>query len=293
MTPGGRTGVAPVERRVEPGALGAAAGAAPRTRAAERRRTAAARLRGAAPFGVLLALWYGLTVWEALPPIFLPTPAEVARVAWELLRDGSLPAHVGASLGRVLVGLLVSVPLGIGLGVAMGLSRGLARAVEPVASFLNSLSGIAWLPLAITWFGIGWVSVTFILWNTIFFLVLFNTLVGVRSVPRIFEHGLLTLGGRRRHIIFQVLIPGALPSIVTGIRMSMGFGWRALLAAEMISSSNGLGFLIYNAANFHQTDTIVMGILLIGAIWLVTDRLVLVPIERWTVERWGLVWKPS
>ena len=200
---------------------------------------------------------------------------------------------MGASLGRVLVGLAVSVPMGIAFGVGMGLSRGLARSVEPVASFLNSLSGIAWLPLAITWFGIGWVSVTFILWNTIFFLVLFNTLVGVRAVPRIFEHSLLTLGGTRRHIIFQVLIPGALPSIVTGIRMSMGFGWRAILAAEMISSTNGLGFLIYNAANFHQTDTILVGILLIGIIWLTTDRLILVPIERWTVERWGLVWKPS
>ena len=264
-----------------------------RAGAARRRRSLMVWMRGVAPFAVLLALWYGITARGIVPPIFLPSPGEVVRVLWDLIRDGSLPAHVGASLGRVLVGLLVSVPLGIGLGVAMGLRRGLARAVEPVASFLNSLSGIAWLPLAITWFGIGWVSVTFILWNTIFFLVLFNTLVGVRAVPKIFEHGLLTLGGTRWHIVWQVLIPGALPSIVTGIRMSMGFGWRAILAAEMISSTNGLGFLIYNAANFHQTDTIVMGILLIGAIWLATDRLLLVPIERWTVERWGLVWKPS
>ncbi len=271
----------------------AAIPSAGRSRAARRRRWLGTFLRGAAPFGGLLLLWYGLTARGILPPIFLPPPADVARVIWDLLRDGSLPAHVGASLGRVLVGLVVSVPLGIGLGMAMGLSRGLARAVEPVASFLNSLSGIAWLPLAITWFGIGWVSVTFILWNTIFFLVLFNTLVGVRAVPKLFEQGLLTLGGTRWHIIFQVLLPGALPSIVTGIRMSMGFGWRAILAAEMISSTNGLGFLIYNAANFHQTDTIVAGILMIGAIWLVTDRMVLVPIERWTVERWGLVWKPS
>jgi taurine transport system permease protein len=282
MTPDGQAG------RVQASAV-----TAPAVRGALRRRALARGLRGAAPFVALLLGWYALTARGVLPPIFLPPPTDVARVIWELLRDGSLLAHMGASLGRVLVGLVVSVPMGIAFGVGMGLSRGLARAVEPVASFLNSLSGIAWLPLAITWFGIGWVSVTFILWNTIFFLVLFNTLVGVRGVPRIFEHGLLTMGGTRRHIIFQVLIPGALPSIVTGIRMSMGFGWRAILAAEMISSTSGLGFLIYNAANFHQTDTILVGILLIGTIWLVTDRLILVPIERWTVERWGLVWKPS
>jgi NitT/TauT family transport system permease protein/taurine transport system permease protein len=264
-----------------------------RPRPARRPRSPAVWVRGAAPFAVLFAVWYAVTARGLVASIFLPSPGEVGRVLWELTRDGSLPGHVGASLSRVLVGLAVSVPMGVGLGVLMGIRRGLGRAIEPVASFLNSLSGIAWLPLAITWFGIGWVSVTFILWNTIFFLVLFNTLVGVRAVPRILEHGLLTLGGTRWHIIWQVLIPGALPSIVTGIRMSMGFGWRAILAAEMISSTSGLGFLIYNAANFHQTDTILVGILLIGAIWLVTDRLLLVPIERWTVERWGLVWRPS
>ncbi len=259
----------------------------------ERRRRVAAFLRGSIPFGFLLAIWYAVTARGALPSMYLPTPMEVVAIVTIMLRDGTLLTHVGASLGRVLVGLVVSVPLGIGFGVVMGRSRVVAGAVEPVASFLNSLSGIAWLPLAMTWFGMGWVSVTFILFNTIFFLVLFNTLVGVRGVPRILEQALLTLGGRQRHIVFQVLIPGALPSIVTGIRMSMGFGWRAILAAEMISSTNGLGFLIYNASSFHQTDTIVAGILLIGTIWLVTDRLVLVPIERWTVERWGLVWRPS
>jgi taurine transport system permease protein len=269
------------------------AATAGRAKVLKRRRKLVTLLRGSASFAFLLVCWYALTARGILPPMLLPTPSDVLRITIEMIRDGSLPAHVAASLGRVLVGLAVSVPLGIGLGVVMGRSRLVARAVEPVASFLNSLSGIAWLPLAITWFGMGWVSVTFILFNTIFFLVLFNTLVGVRGVPRLFEQALLTLGGRRRHIIFQVLIPGALPSIVTGIRMSMGFGWRAILAAEMISSTNGLGFMIYNAANFHQTDIIVAGILLIGGIWLATDRLVLVPIERWTVERWGLVWRPS
>jgi taurine transport system permease protein len=103
----------------------------------------------------------------------------------------------------------------------------------------------------------------------------------------------LTLGGGQRHVIFHVMLPGALPSIVTGIRMSIGFGWRALIAAEMIATSTGLGFLIYNAANFHQTDTILVGILTIGVLWLATDRLVLQPLERRTVERWGLVSKAT
>ena len=252
-------------------------------------KTVAHGLRGLAPFVVLVAAWALVTRTGWMPPLFLPPPLDVARVAWELARDGSLWVNIAASLGRVLLGIVASVPLAVGLGVVVGLNRRLAPVVEPIVGFFNALSGIAWLPLAITWFGLGWTSVTFIMFNTIFFLVFFNTLVGVRAVPRIFEHAVRTLGGSRRHIIFQVLIPGALPSIVTGIRMSIGFGWRALIAAEMIATSTGLGFLIYNAANFHQSDTILVGIVTIGLLWLATDRLVLQPLERRTIERWGLV----
>lgn len=245
--------------------------------------------RGATPFALMLLAWALATRSGAVPAIFLPPPGDVARAAWEMMVDGSLWINIGASLGRVLVALVISAPLAVALGVLIGLRGTLSPVVEPIAGFFNSLSGIAWLPLAVTWFGLGWTSVTFILFNTIFFLVFYNTLVGVRTVPRILEQAVRTLGGSRRHVVFQVLIPGAMPNIVNGIRMSIGFGWRALIAAEMIATSSGLGFLIYNASNFHQTDTILVGIVTIGVLWLATDRLVLQPIERWTVERWGLV----
>ena len=246
-------------------------------------------LRGLMPFAVLVLAWAAVTRAGLVAEIFLPRPEEVLRTGWDMALDGSLWTNIVASLGRVALGLVVSVPLAVGAGVAVGLSRRLAAVLEPVAGFFNSLSGIAWLPLAVTWFGLGWASVTFIMVNTVFFLVFFNTLVGVRTVPRVFEHAVRTLGGSRRHLIFQVLVPGAMPSIVAGIRMSIGFGWRALIAAEMIATSTGLGFLIFNAQNFHQTDTILVGIITIGLIWLATDRLLLQPLERWTVERWGMV----
>jgi taurine transport system permease protein len=246
-------------------------------------------IRGAVPFAVLLGAWAAVAAAGVVPPIFLPRPDAVARVGWEMARDGSLWVNIGASLGRLLLGVVVSVPLAVAGGVVVGLNRRLAAVLEPITGFFNALSGIAWLPLAVTWFGLGWGSVTFIMFNTIFFLVFFNTLVGVRTVPRLFESAVRTLGGSRRHVILQVLIPGAMPSIVTGIRMSIGFGWRALIAAEMIATTTGLGFLIFNAQNFHQTDAILVGIITIGILWLVTDRLVLRPLERWTIERWGLV----
>jgi NitT/TauT family transport system permease protein/taurine transport system permease protein len=245
--------------------------------------------RGALPFALLVAAWAVVSRAGVVAPIFLPAPADVLRIGWEMARDGSLWINVGASLGRVLLGIVVSVPLAVAAGVLVALSRRLATVLEPIASFFNALSGIAWLPLAVTWFGLGWACVTFIMFNTVFFLVFFNTLVGVRTVPRVLEQAVRTLGGSRSHVVFQVLIPGAMPSIVTGIRMSIGFGWRALIAAEMIATSTGLGFMIFNAGNFHQTDTILAGIITIGVLWLATDRLILQPLERRTIERWGLV----
>ena len=253
------------------------------------KRGMASLARGLLPFAVIVVAWAVATRTGLVAEIFLPRPEDVVRTGAAMMADGSLWTNILASLGRVALGLVVSVPLAVGAGVVVGLSRRLAAVLEPVASFFNSLSGIAWLPLAITWFGLGWASVTFIMVNTVFFLVFFNTLVGVRTVPRVFEHAVRTLGGSRRHLIWQVMIPGAMPSIVAGIRMSIGFGWRALIAAEMIATSTGLGFLIFNAQNFHQTDTILVGIITIGLIWLATDRLVLQPLERWTVERWGMV----
>ncbi|MBI2157119.1 MAG: ABC transporter permease, partial [Candidatus Rokubacteria bacterium] len=198
-------------------------------------------LRGLAPFAVLVVAWALITRTGLVAPLFLPPPGDVVRTAVELARDGSLWVNIAASLGRVLLGIVISVPLAVALGVLVALNRRLAPVVEPIVGFFNALSGIAWLPLAITWFGLGWTSVTFIMCNTIFFLVFFNTLVGVRAVPRLFEHAVRTMGGSRRHVILQVLIPGALPSIATGMRLGLAYGWRALIAAEMLVGAHGLG----------------------------------------------------
>jgi taurine transport system permease protein len=243
------------------------------------------------PFVVLVAAWQLATTMKLVPANFLPAPGEVLSAWSEVIADGSYFRHVAASMARLGIGFVVSSVLGIGLGIAMGLNRAFADFIQPPTSFFNALSGIAWVPLAITWFGLGPLAVTFIIWNAIFFLVLFNTLVGIKAVPRIYENAVLTLGGNRWQVITQVLIPGALPNVMTGLRMGMGFGWRALIVAEMIAASSGLGFMIFDARYYQRADLILVGIVTIGLIWLATDRLMLVPLERWTIERWGLVVK--
>ncbi len=251
-----------------------------------RRLTAAGS--GVLPFVALVLAWQVLAASGVLSRNMLPSPASVAEAMLDLFSSGELLAHAVASLARLAVGLVVSVPLGIGLGVLAGMYTGLADFVEPPASFLHALSGIAWIPLAIAWFGIGPIAVTFILGNAIFFLVFFNTLVGVRRVPRLYEHAILTLGAGRWRIIRDVLLPGALPSIASGTRLGVSFGWRALIAAEMLGAPSGLGFLIFSASYFLRTDTVLAGIVLIGCISLLTDRIVFTPLERATVQRWGL-----
>jgi NitT/TauT family transport system permease protein/taurine transport system permease protein len=241
------------------------------------------------PFAVLLLVWYLLAASGRFPRNFLPSPLAVADALRELVLDGRLMRNILDSIGRLSLGIVVSVAMALSLGLIMGLNRGLAEFLEPLVSFLNALSGIAWIPLSIVWFGIGPKSVTFIIWNSIFFLVLFNTMLGVKAVPQIFEHAVLTMGGSRWRVIRDVLLPGALPNIVLGLRMGIGFGWRALIAAEMIGATSGLGFMIFEASQFYRSDVILAGIIVIGIIWLCTDHLVLVPLERWTIERWGLV----
>ncbi len=239
-------------------------------------------------FGALFALWYALTARGLVHPLALASPTAVGRVLLESLRDQSLFGHITASLSRLIASIFVAGLAGLVCGITLGMNRKLAMFFEPLASFFNALSGIVWLPLAITWFGLTWRTVLFVISNSIFFIVLFNTLLGIRSVPRIYEQAVWTLGGSWRRALVDVLIPGAFPSILIGLRMAMGFGWRALIAAEMVAVTQGLGFMIFNATNYLRTDIILAGILVIGVVAIVLDSLILVPLERLTRLRWAM-----
>ncbi|MCS6779252.1 MAG: ABC transporter permease subunit, partial [Geminicoccaceae bacterium] len=122
-----------------------------------------------------------------------------------------------------------------------------------------------------------------------FFVVAYNTLLGVSTIPIELRRAAASLGAGRLAIVREVLLPGALPNIVTGIRTGLGFAWRGLIAAEMIATSTGLGYMLFLARDFYRTEVIVLGMILVGSIWLALDRLLLAPLERRTIERWGLV----
>lgn len=241
------------------------------------------------PFAALVLIW--LVGWQIAQPNLatLPSIGQVWETVTRLSANGELWSNIGASLGRWTLGFVVGVVTGMALGVLAGLVPLVARLLEPPATFFTAMSGIVWLPLAIVWFGLGTVTVTFVIWNSVFFLVFANTLLGVRSAQPVFEDAVRTLGGGRAHVVMRVIVPGAMPHILSGVRSGAGFAWRALIAAEIIGATTGLGAMIYKAKEFFRSDVIVAGVIVIAVIGLLIDMLILAPIERRTIERWGLV----
>lgn len=251
------------------------------------------RLETAATWAVLLAALLG--AWSVaaatlpVPDYVLPSPAAVVASLGDLVVKGILPTYVAESLRRIVTAGLVALVVGVPAGLLLGTSRRVADFAYPILNFFQSVSGIAWLPLMLVWFGMGERTIVVAVNYTVLFPVIFNALLGVRSVPRIYVNALRTLGASRLRIVTDVMLPGALPSIATGLRLGLAYGWRALIAAEMLVGAHGLGFMIFSAQAFHLTARIMLGMAVIGALWLVLDYFVLRPIEQATITRWGLV----
>jgi len=240
------------------------------------------------PFAIAVVAWWAATTpWGGVPRYVLPSPSAVFQDAVDLARQGVLLDAVLSSITRMVVGFLVGATLGITFGIVVGTNRAVAAFFMPLARFFQAIAGVIWIPLAVLWLGISWRSVTFIIFNTVFFLVFYNTLMGVQTVPRTLRNSILTLGGSRWDVIREVLLPGALPSILVGLRVGVGYGWRSLIAAEIIASGQGLGVLIWQGERFFRIPDIVVGLFLIGLISLFMDRLVFAPLQARTVERWG------
>ena len=246
-------------------------------------------LLGTLPFVAVLGAWWLLPHAVQYPAYMLPPIPAVLDFAWESVRDGSLLANVLASLARLAAGFAIGMGLAVPLGLAIALNRHVADLFRPLLSFLQAIAGIAWVPLTIIWFGIGNGSVVFVIANTIFFASLYNTIVGVQSIPTPLYRAVRSHGGKGWSLMTNLLLPGALVQLLLGVRTSMAYGWRALVASEMIAGSSGLGYMTMEAVQWQRTDVIILGMIVIGLLWVAMDRLLFDRIERRTVARWGLL----
>lgn len=240
------------------------------------------------PIGGVVVIWQVATVVSGWPPYLLPGPLVVAGTFWKLLSSGLLLQYLLASVGRLFLGCVAGFVLAVPMGYAIGSSRFMDRMFSPIVSVTQPIPGIAWIPLAILWFGLGPMAVGFIIFLAAFFPVLLNTVTGVRTITKDLTRVAEVFQFPRRMTVLDVVLPGALPYIVTGTRLGFGYGWRALVAGEMIAASSGLGFMIFDARNYLKTDEVIVGMLTIGFFWAMVERFVLRPLERRTIERWGM-----
>lgn len=219
---------------------------------------------------VLLASWWLVTAFEWVEPLFLPPPSAVLEKAWLLMTkgymDSTLWQHLEASLQRIGLALFFAVLTAIPVGIAIGHNR-IARGIfDPLIEFYRPVPPLAYLPLIVIWCGIGEFSKVLLIYLAIFAPVAIATATGVRTVDKTKLRAAQSLGASRWQLIRHVILPSALPDILTGVRIGLGVGWSTLVAAELIAATSGLGFMVQSAAQFLVTDVVVLGILVIALI---------------------------
>jgi len=237
----------------------------------------------------LFALWFIATNQHWIKPLFLPSPQAVYQkfifVATEGFANSTLAQHTGISLLRVFGAFLLACVTAIPIGIAMGVSRFARGVFDPPIEFYRPLPPLAYLPLIIIWFGIGEFSKILLIYLAIFAPLAIAARAGVRSVSIEQIHAAYSMGASRTQVVFHVILKAALPEIFTGMRIGIGVGWTTLVAAEMVASTSGLGFMVLNAAEFLSSDVVIMGIIVIGFFALCFDLLM-----RY-VERALVPWK--
>ena len=241
-------------------------------------------LPGLALIAVLIAAWW-LTVHLTHSLIF-PTPWEVVTGTWELLKNGTLWDHIGASLMRVGAGFGLAVCFALPLGLWMGWVGGAYRTLNPLFQILRPISPIAWIPIAILWFGIGDAAPIYLIFISSVFPMIVQTTVGVHTIEKRYLRAAENFGVSRRTLFKQVVIPAVLPQVLVGMRIGLGVAWLVVVAAEMIALHSGLGYMIMDSRNAgNRYDLVVAGMIIIGLIGLALDTIMrLLEGTRWI--RW-------
>ena len=227
-----------------------------------------------AAFVVILVVWQGLVTIFKPHVSLLPAPVIVWAGLWQLLVTGELFVHAGMSLMRVFSAWSIAACVAIPLGLAMGRSLAIEKIVDPFIELFRPISPLAWIPLAILWFGIDESGKIFVVFIATFFPTLLTTVAGVKRIDPVLIHAGQVLGCNDRASLFRkVIFPAALPSIFVGLRISFGTGWAAIIAAELVAARSGLGYLIANGMEIMRADKVIVGMAMIGLLGVTFDAL--------------------
>ena len=216
----------------------------------------------------LFLIWYVIAALKIVPPLFLPTPQSVWQKFLQVSQQGFMQAtlwqHLAASITRVLLALGAAIMVGVPLGIWMGLNKWARAILDPIVELLRPIPPLAYLPLLVIWFGIGESTKVLLIFLSILAPVIISSAHGVLSHQINRERAALSLGANRVQLLRYVILPTALPHILTGIRIGLGVGWSTLVASELVAADRGIGFMVQSAAQFLITDTVVLGIIVIA-----------------------------
>jgi NitT/TauT family transport system permease protein len=236
------------------------------------------------------ALYEAVARSGAFPPALLPTLPTIARTLVAGLLDGSILEHAFYTMYRVVFGLALAIAVGLPLGILMGRFAAVEGFVLPLASALMPIPSLAWVPVFILWFGLGNTVAILIVFYAALFPMLLNSWSGVRAVNPLWLRAASAMGAGERALFWKVIVPGASPFIITGLRQAFLRAWIAVIGAEMLAASDwGLGWVIFDAKEFLNADVMLASLAVIGLIGFVCERFVFGSLERATVMRWGMV----
>ncbi len=218
----------------------------------------------------VLVIWYLITALKIVPSLFLPSPQAVWQKFLEVSQQGFMKAtlwqHLAASISRVLLALVAAIAIGVPLGLWMGLNKWVRAVLDPLVELLRPIPPLAYLPLLVIWFGIGETTKVLLIFFSILAPVIISSTHGVLSHQLNRERAALSLGASQPQVFWHVILPTALPHILTGIRIGLGVGWSTLVASELVAADRGIGFMVQSAAQFLITDTVVLGIIVIAIV---------------------------
>jgi NitT/TauT family transport system permease protein len=237
---------------------------------------------------LLLSIWEVLARLEIWPSYIFPSPTKVVMSIWNGFSDGSYPLAISVSLRRIAIGYGISVALGISLGVLLGRIQLIQKTLGSLLLGLQALPSICWLPLAMLWFGLTDKAIVFVVIMGAVLSISLATADGIRNTPPLFLDAAKTMGAAGFQLYFRVIVPAALPSIISGMKLGWSFAWRSLMAGELLYNGLGIGFLLTMGRELNDMSQVIAVMLVIVLIGLLVDFLVFTPIERTIRERWGL-----
>ncbi|MDR1614491.1 MAG: ABC transporter permease [Campylobacteraceae bacterium] len=233
---------------------------------------------------LIIVVWKAADIAGYIVSYTMPPPEDIVYTAVEFYNDGTLLEHIKASFIRVLEGFAIALVLALILGVAIGLNRHFERFVDSSLQIIKPIPPIAWIPLAILWFGIGEASKIYIIAVGAFFPILVNTIEGIKNIDNRYLELARVYEVQRGRIISHVILPGALPFIIVGVRLGLGMGWICVVAAELIAANSGIGYMLMDGRSLSRPDIVILGMIMIGVTGKIMDdvlRFISAKIIKW------------